>query len=264
MITDEMVGDLLTRAFSTVADQVPHTPPLTWIDTKAVRATKPSSLGGKVTSAVRRHRGWTLSIALLAGVGGASAGAAASGVFSSPANHTFKQDYSSPLPAAFGQVPAFNPRKEKLEVVDPGPENTTISVWTYAESSSILCVAGVESKPGERSNPGKPAAKVPVGGCSGGGTGSVPSDTVPPPKDPTYGADGGVWRGYTGQMFFIRAGMAPSGASSVVVTLSNGKKITADVRNGWYAFATTYNLSFGLTGTFYRPNGAAIPGHLAG
>jgi hypothetical protein len=168
-----------------------------------------------------------------------------------------------PLPAAFGQIPAFNPKKEKLEVVDPGPEGTTISVWTYPETSSILCIAGVESKPGKRTSPGKPAAKVSVGGCSGSGSGSQPSGTVPPPQDRKYGADGGIWRGYSGQLFFVRAGNAPAGAKSLVVTLSNGKKITAAVRNGWYAFATTYKLAFGLSGTFYLSNGTAIPGEFA-
>jgi hypothetical protein len=260
VITDEMVGDLLTQTFSVMAEDVPNHPPLSWVDAKAQRSVRSTSTLQRLTSVARRHRGWTFSLALLVGVGGAGAAAAASGAFSSPASHTFKQDLSIPVPAAFGQLPAFNPAKERLEVVDPGPEGTTISVYTYPESSSILCIAAVESKAGKATFPGKPAEKVPVGGCSGGLGNSPPPGTVPPPMDRTYGANGGIWRAPSGELYFVRAGNSPSGATSVELKLSDGTVRSASIRNGWFAIALPYNLAFGFTGTFYGSHGAVVPG----
>jgi len=263
VITDEMIGDVLSRTFTILSDDVPDLPPMTWSDTKEMQARRSPSPIQRVVATARAHKRWTLSIALVAGVAGAGAGAAASGVFSSQANKSFRQDYSRPLPAAFGQIPAFDPSKEKLEVVDPGPEGTTISVWTYPESSSILCVAGVESKAGKATFPGKPGRAVAAGGCSGGPSGPSKSASSAP-SDQSYGTDGGIWRAYSGQLFFVLAGRAPSGASSVRLKLSNGAIRTALVKNQWYAIALPYNTAFGFTGTFYGPDGAAVPGVTSG
>ena len=260
MITNDIVGDLLTRTFSTLSDDVPVVPPLRWAESKAMHHRRSRSPLQRLIAGARRHRGWTFSIALVAGVAGAGAGAAASGVFSSQANSSFRQDYSLPLPAAFGRIPAFDPAKEKLEVVDPGPEGTTISVWTYAESPAILCIAGVESKAGKATFPGKPAEKVPVGGCSGGPDGAPLTGPGGQPAVPTFGADGGIWRAPSGQLFRILAGQAPSGASSVTLVLSNATETHAVVKNRWYAIGLPYSVAFGFTGSFQNADGENVAG----
>lgn len=263
MITDEVMGDILSKTFTVLSNDVPELPPMTWSDSKAMRAQRSPSPVQRLVSAARSHKRWTFSIMLVAGVAGAGAGAAASGVFSPQANKSFSQDYAQPLPAAFGQIPAFDPSKEKLEVVEPGPKGTTISVWTYPESSSILCVAGVESKPGKATFPGKPGRAVPVGGCSGSPSGQSKGSSSAV-SDQIYGADGGIWRAYSGDLFRILAGNAPRGARSIGLTLSNGSIRTVVVKNGWYAIALPYKIAFGFTGTFYGPDGAALRGTTSG
>jgi hypothetical protein len=264
VITDEMVGDLLTRTFTVVVDDVPELPPLAWSDARARQVVQNPSRKRALMARARRHKGWTFSIAVAVGVAGAGAGAAATGRFSAPANDTFRQYYKMPLPAAFGQIPAFNSAKEKLEVVDPGPENTTISVWIYPESASLLCVAGVESEPGKATFPGKPARQVPVGGCSGSPLGDEGPATPGPTQNRTYGTFGGIWRGPSGRLYWIVASSAPIGASRVEMKLSDGLVRSAPVMNGWYAIALPDSQAVGYSGTFYGPSGQVVPGQAEG
>jgi len=192
--------------------------------------------------------------------------AAASGVFSSQADRAFRTQYAIPLPAAFGQIPAFNPAKERLEVTDPGPERTTLSVWTYAESADIFCAAVVESNPGKPTFPGKPPEPVPAGGCTGHLPGASEGQAQAPPTGtpPHYERFGGFWRGPSGTAYWIVTGSAPNGATRVEFHPAGEAIQSANVRNGWYAFGVPYGQNFGTTGTFYSSSGSPLASGIVG
>ena len=270
MSTDLQVERLVTRTFSALADEVPSLPPLTWSATKHTRQTGPEMSGTVTPITAKTRRGatpWLLSLGLVLGATGAGA-AAAAGVFSSQADHQFRQAYSIPLPPAFGRIPAFNPHKEALEVTDPGPNGTTISVWTYPESPTIQCVAIVESERGEDTFPGKGPGNA--GGCSGGlpspgGAATTPPPSTVPPQDRTYGGDGGIWRSNTGVLYWLVGSTAPSGATRVVLSFSNGSTQSVAIRHGWFAVGyPDSGIPASYTGVFYGSSGQVIPGKAMG
>jgi len=265
-MTEQAVIDRLARTFATVAAEVPSTPPTAWVTVRDIKPIPEPAGLERLWNGIRRHKVWTLSLAFVIGAGGAGLAAAASGVFSSQADKAFRTQYAIPLPAAFGQIPAFNPAKERLEVTDPGPEHTTLSVWTYAESADIFCVAVVESNPGKPTFPGKPPERVPAGGCTGHlpGTSEGQGQATPSGTTPHYGRFGGIWRGSSGTAYWIVAGSAPNGAIRVVLHLPSGSQQSAEVHNGWYAFGVPYGQNFGITGTFYSSSGSALAGGIVG
>jgi hypothetical protein len=265
---DVLVEDLLAKTFSAVAATVPSTPPTEWSEVRATGSS--TAIHDDVASPDaparrRKSRGWILPISLVTGLAGVgAAAAAATGVFSSRADHVFRGLYSEPAPAAFGRLPSFNPAKEKLEVTDPGPEGTKISVWTYQEST-IQCVAIVESERGKPLSSGKGAGTP--GGCSGGvpNPGRRTSTTTVPAPDRTYGGDGGTWRSDAGTLYFLVGSSAPADASRVVLTFSGGTVMSAAVQNGWFAVGFPYRLvSESYSGVFYGPSGHLIPGRAIG
>lgn len=256
MLTDEQVIGRLRHTLTAVAEVVPREPRCTWTEAKAVPRPPQMTRRARLADGVRRHRGWTLSIAIVVGAAGAGAGAAASGSFNSAANQSFRADRAIPLPASFGALPAFDPSKERLAVVGAGPEGTTISVWTYPESATILCVAAVESRRGLPTGPHQPGQVLAAGGCSG----SPAAATAPSSPGASYR---GLWRGASGRTYVLVAGSAPPGAAKVLVRLSDGAQLTAHVDHGWFAFGVPDGNPVGYAGTFYARNGSIVPGTIS-
>ena len=203
-----------------------------------------------------------ISIGVVAGLAGAgTAAAAATGVFDKRATKVFRQFASLPAPATWGQLPGFDPKKEVYELTNPGPDGTTVSLWTYAETADFGCVAIVESRLGEPTFPGKPATGV-SGGCSGSlPEGSAPSTTTPSTATTTYGAYGGVWRSPTGDLDYLLGGSTPPDAARLELTYSDGTSQAVRAHNGWFVTVLPYDLmAGGYTGAFYDSSGRQLPG----
>jgi hypothetical protein len=265
--TDQVIEERLTRTFSTLAGSIPARPPINWSEAKEVHsgASRRSHMASITSITRRKSTKWALSIVLVAGLAGTGA-AAASGVFNSKANEVLHQLYSVPVPASWGRLPAFNPKKEKLAVTDPGPEGTTISVWTYAAPYGWQCLAVVDSKQGEPTFPGKRTGEG--GGCSGSIPGKgppSPTPTLPPGQEQVYGTTSGLWRSPTGKLYYLVGGSAPATATKVVLTFADGSTRSIRVQDKWFGTGISQNLwSRGWSGKFYGPSGEMLPGSVQG
>jgi hypothetical protein len=268
MSTDLEVERLLTGTFMAVAEEVPSLPPMTWSEAKHAHQVS-SGPSGTVTSAKkgvrRRAAPWLLSVGLM--VGGAGAGvAAAAGVFSSPAAHQLQQISSLPLPVSFGRIPTFDPHKVKLEVTDPGPGGTTISVWTYPESKTIHCLDIVESQRGEDLVPGHgPAIGASCTQQNVSPSGATSTSLPAPQSTYDYGGGGFQWRSNTGALYWLTASRAPTGATRVVLTFVDGTMKSIPVANGWFAvgYADPGNPQ-NFNGVFYGSSGQRVTGTAEG
>lgn len=265
MVSDFLIEERLAQTLSTVAEIIPESPPSSWAEAKAMRAMGlPGEGKTSVTLKNRRKSGRRLlSIGIVAGLAGAgTAAAAATGAFNSRANQVFKQFASIPEPAAWGRLPAFNPRNEILEVTNPGPEGTTVSAWTYSVTHGFECVAVVDSEAGEPTFPGKGPGVG--GGCSGIPSHSAPTVTAASPQAMTYGADAGLWRSPHGNLYYLTAGKTPEGATRVVLTFANGSTRSVHVGHAWFATGIPYDLFVGgYKGVFYGASGQLLQGTLS-
>jgi hypothetical protein len=265
MRRNDQIEERLTTALLAVADRVPIAPPASWAEAKALRSypTAQSEPTSPTMPFYRKRSGRVLiSIGIVAGLAGAgTAAAAATGAFSKQATKVFRQFASIPEPASWGRLPGFDPRKEVLELTNPGPEGTTVSMWTYPVTADFECVAIVESKVGKATFPGKPGTGV-SGGCGGGQPGGKPPlTTAPPLTDPTLGAYAGIWRSPAGNLYYLTGGTTPLGASRLELTYSNGTSQSIRTRNGWFVTVVPYSLWVGgFTGVFYDSSGKKLPG----
>jgi hypothetical protein len=263
--------DRLSRTFDAIASEIQAGPEdAPFADISLRRGRRPSrSVRNRVV----------LATGLIGGLALAGTGlAAAAGTFNSRADHAFRQDSAnaplsppSDLPAPFkrGTSPStsttqpFDPNKETLEATSPGPDGTSVGVWTYQSSPTSECVAIVESAIGDATAPGKSGTGT-AGGCSGSLT---PSGTQPQTgtSSASYHEDSGVWRSSSGTLYQLAAGNAPVESTEVVMTLADGTTVSASVTNGWYVLAIPYSeWAPGYSGVFYGHSGAQIPGTVTG
>lgn len=178
-----------------VLDQVPAPRPMRAVHQDALRR----ELRNIVTAPPRRWRFGRPSVVISLSIGVAVAGggiAAASGAFSGQAAHALRQLGSEdgpgqqaakalgaeqaaaaaagkPLPSAppasSTTLPPLPDLDQKVfRVTDPGPEGTTISVWSERTGAETGCLAAVESATGQSADPGSKPPTPTGGGCSGG------------------------------------------------------------------------------------------------
>ena len=206
-----------------------------------------------------------LSVGIAVGlVGAGTAAAAATGVFDNRATKVFQGFASIPVPASWGYLPGFNPKKEVLEVTNPGPEGTKVSLWNYQETADLSCTAIVESSVGQPTFPGKKGTGT-AGGCSGSiPTGpTTPATALPPPspQDRIYGADAGIWRSPKGDLYYLVGGPTPPSAAHLQLTFSNGSSTSIRVHNGFFVTVIAKNLwDGGYSGAFFAGDGQQLPG----
>jgi hypothetical protein len=189
-----------------------------------------------------------VSLSIGVAVAGGAGIATASGAFSGPAAHalqrlasedgpgqqaaeTLRAQQAQAAAAATGQRPAppASPSpsttlppppdldQKVFRVTDPGPEGTTISVWSERTGAETGCFVSVESATGQSVDPGfKPP--MPTGGGCGGGAGSPASVTY------VYGMDSHIWVSPSGARYYITAGELSATATRVVFRFDDGCK----------------------------------------
>jgi hypothetical protein len=270
MSSEPVLERRLTRVFVTLAEAVPDTPATTWAEAKFDRSHRRSVMSevSAKQSILRRRSGRTLlSIGIAIGLAGVGTGiAAATGVFDNQgATKVFREFASIPAPASWGYLPAFNAKKERLQVTSPGPDGTTVSLWTYQETPTMSCTAIVESNPGEPLFPGKPETGT-AGGCSGSPPNAkAPAVLPPPPQNRSYGADAGLWRSPKGILYYLVGGPTPAGSAHLELHLANGTTDSIPTRNGWFVAVIGSDLwDRGYIGIFLNGEGQQMPGTEAG
>ncbi len=144
--------------------------------------------------------------------------------------------------------------QEIFRVTDPGPEGTTISVWSERTAPQSGCLASVESATGKSADPGAKPPTPDGGGCSGGvgGTQAWESTLV-------YGGDGHIWVSPGGSTYMIVCGEQSAKATRVVFTLNDGTTYQARAVGGFFALGIPYNdFMSGGTQTTYNATGSVI------
>lgn len=268
-------SDLETRVAShlhMVADTIPAMPPC------------PFSADRERKAPSRHSRRWQLgtSLGLAAALTAGGAGiAAASGAFSGTASRTLQQLTSgqgsvkqtaaqlraeAAAAAASGTAATRTPSvssattlpvppdlgQEVFRVTDPGPEGTTISVWSERTGSESGCLATVESAAGQSADPGsKPPA--PAGGACNGGAG-IPSSVAY-----TYGMNSHIWVSPSGATYQIVAGELSDAATRVVFKFNDGTTLDATAVGGFFALGVPSDPYMGGgTVAAYSPSGRVL------
>jgi hypothetical protein len=266
-------SDLETRVSShlrVVADTIPAMPPCPF---SADRTRKAPSRHSR-----RWHLGTSLGLTAALTAGGAGI-AAASGAFSGPASRTLQQLTSgqgsgsqaaaraaaaaaaasgmaaTPSPSASSATTLPSPSdlgQEVFRVTNPGPEGTTISVWSERTGSESGCLATVESAAGQSADSGsKPP--TPAGGSCNGGVG-IPSSVAY-----TYGMNSHIWVSPSGATYQIVAGELSEAATRVVFKFDDGTTLDATAVGGFFALGVPNDRYMGGgTVTAYSPSGTVL------
>lgn len=263
-----------------VLDHVPAPRPMRAVHRDALR----HELHNIVTAPPRRRRlgrpGMVISVGIGVAVAGGASIAAASGAFSAPAAHALRQltrdgeqaqqairSLRAEQAGAAGQVPtppvASTPSttlpsppdlgQMLFRVTDPGPEGTTIGVWTERTGAETGCLVTVESATGQSADPGYKPPTPTGGGCSGGGGG------LPATVAYTYGMNSHIWVSPSGSRYMITGGELSATATRVVFALGNGVTRTAHAADGFFALGIPYDdyMSGGRV-TAYNSSGAVL------
>jgi hypothetical protein len=272
------VKDIETRlrdAFAEVAQLIPDSPPTSFHEAKA-RHAGPTDSG--ITSNLsstesefwnRQRPRWSrrprsLTAIVVAGViaaGGVGTGiAAAAGAFSPTptAQNALEQLSKNAARDVAGVQPvgprtAPGPTTEHFLVTDPGPEGTTITVWSSSPTPGMSCFVAEVSEVGESTFPGKPPNP------DGGGCGGAPNAGASASATQLTGGGGSIWRSSSGVLYMIESSATVPSTARVVITFADGTTITPAVGNGWFAFGVPYDeWAAGFTQTEYSDSGTAL------
>lgn len=267
-----------------VLDRVPAPRPMRTVHRDALRR----ELCDIVTAPPRRRRlgrrGVVVSVGIGVTVAGGAGIAAASGAFSGPAVHALRQLASEGGPAqrairalrteqagAGGLVPAplapstpsttLPPPPDLgqpvFRVTDPGPEATTISVWSERTGAETGCVVTVESATGRSADPGYKPPTSTGGSCSGG-------VGLPATATYTYGMGSHIWVSPSGSRYMITGGELSATATRMVFVLDDGVSFAANAAGGFFAIGIPYaDYMSGGSVTAYSSNGSVLyQGHV--
>ncbi|MGI8666296.1 MAG: hypothetical protein ACR2N4_09735 [Jatrophihabitans sp.] len=172
----------------------------------------------------RGRRAGVAAIAFVA-AGAAGLGSAAAAGWLSPQVH---QVFDAPaqrqmLIDLYGSAADLSGARERVSA--PGPDGSTVAVWTVPVGEHQLCSAILVSKKSAKLPPDS-ATVLPQ---------NVPCQAVAPGADPTFDSQSVLWRSpRTGVTFTLFAGSLGRSASRAQVSLADGAVEHAITGNGFY------------------------------
>jgi hypothetical protein len=250
--SSESLEARLVAALHEVVKAMPDRPSRSWEEAK-------TRLGDEIDEPPRSASGFrsrTSRLALIVGTGVVAAGAlgagiaAADGAFNQQANKVLHQVVAgvpvtnpgtspSPTGTANSLAPPPTPGQERLVLSTPGPEGSTLELWTYTLANGTVCHADVINAAGLPIAAGKPA--LPNDGACGGAGG------------------GHIYRSASGALYWILANTVVPATSTVTMSFGDGTKVEPPVADDWMAVSLPYaEYASGFTQTEYDASGKVL------